>query len=535
MAQSLDLGSVIANFKANTVDFERGVKNVQGGLKRTQKKMEAMRPAFQKMALVGSAAFAGVAAGIGKAVSEAGDAEKISQNFQTTFGDSAGAINDFISEFGSKFAFVESEMRDGANSIGFQLNAMGEIGAEEGEKITESLLTAAGGLSDFFGEQMNVADASKAMAKGLAGNRAQLIDMGFNVLEEDIENAAEAMGMNTKELTKAQEAQVFTKLIMDQTKGSVEGLTDGLDTYTGRKRAFRKVTKETSETLGNAFLPMVTEAFKKIKPVVEQISNWIKENQELTKWILIGTGVLAGLVAIIGMVGLVLPSVITGFTLITGAIGYAIGAIKVVGIAMVGLSAPVLLLIGIFGTLAFIIISKWDLIKAGTKELVEIVKGWFDWLYNKLIGNSVIPDLVNGMVDWFKSLPDKIVSAISKVFDVIVSPFRRAFDKIKSLVPSMKDLLPDVKGAVLGFANKVKSFVPGLATGVQNFGGGLAMVGEEGPELVNLPKGSDVIPNDQMGSNVTVNMYGTKVGDQQDIQSIGQELGFRTRLNPLMR
>jgi hypothetical protein len=37
--------------------------------------------------------------------------------------------------------------------------------------------------------------------------------------------------------------------------------------------------------------------------------------------------------------------------------------------------------------------------------------------------------------------------------------------------------------------------VPGFATGITNFGGGLALVGERGPELVNLPTGSNVITN----------------------------------------
>jgi tape measure domain-containing protein len=39
--------------------------------------------------------------------------------------------------------------------------------------------------------------------------------------------------------------------------------------------------------------------------------------------------------------------------------------------------------------------------------------------------------------------------------------------------------------------------VPGYADGVTNAKGGVALVGERGPELVNLPKGSDVIPNKQ--------------------------------------
>lgn len=38
--------------------------------------------------------------------------------------------------------------------------------------------------------------------------------------------------------------------------------------------------------------------------------------------------------------------------------------------------------------------------------------------------------------------------------------------------------------------------VPGFAAGVKNFVGGRAIVGENGPELLNLPRGSDVIPLD---------------------------------------
>jgi hypothetical protein len=44
--------------------------------------------------------------------------------------------------------------------------------------------------------------------------------------------------------------------------------------------------------------------------------------------------------------------------------------------------------------------------------------------------------------------------------------------------------------------------VPGFAGGVENFAGGMALVGERGPELVNLPRGSDVIPMGRGGGVV---------------------------------
>jgi len=44
--------------------------------------------------------------------------------------------------------------------------------------------------------------------------------------------------------------------------------------------------------------------------------------------------------------------------------------------------------------------------------------------------------------------------------------------------------------------SKTKAF----ATGVRNFGGGTALVGERGPELVQLPSGSNVVPNGQLNA-----------------------------------
>lgn len=48
-----------------------------------------------------------------------------------------------------------------------------------------------------------------------------------------------------------------------------------------------------------------------------------------------------------------------------------------------------------------------------------------------------------------------------------------------------------------------------FATGVKNFGGGAAIVGEEGPELVYLPPGSDVIPSDQTAAMLTPHAGGS--------------------------
>lgn len=69
-----------------------------------------------------------------------------------------------------------------------------------------------------------------------------------------------------------------------------------------------------------------------------------------------------------------------------------------------------------------------------------------------------------------------------------------------------KDIIAGVGEIALGSALKNFQF----ATGVSGFSGGAAIVGERGPELVNLPKGSSVTPNAQLNSmgNNAMQVYG---------------------------
>ena len=96
------------------------------------------------------------------------------------------------------------------------------------------------------------------------------------------------------------------------------------------------------------------------------------------------------------------------------------------------------------------------------------------------------------------------------IIDMINGAIKGAF----SVVPLLKDHVPQI---------------PHFASGVQNFSGGMALVGERGPELVNLPRGSNVIPNNQIGgmgagSSTTVNitLSGVFTGTPSDARKLAQ-------------
>lgn len=50
-----------------------------------------------------------------------------------------------------------------------------------------------------------------------------------------------------------------------------------------------------------------------------------------------------------------------------------------------------------------------NLLGAGVKKIID----FFQWMYDKLIGHSIIPDTVNGIVNWFGKLPNAIGNILS--------------------------------------------------------------------------------------------------------------------------
>tara|TARA_Y100001963_G_scaffold150416_1_gene231472 strand:+ start:1 stop:1617 length:1617 start_codon:yes stop_codon:yes gene_type:complete len=90
---------------------------------------------------------------------------------------------------------------------------------------------------------------------------------------------------------------------------------------------------------------------------------------------------------------------------------------------------------------------------------------------------------VDGVKEAFVSLGEGISSAFSAAIDMFKLLFKSP-SKIPSVAP------PSIDSAAA-------SPPPSFADGVSNFVGGPAIVGEEGPELVHLAKGTTVVPSDK--------------------------------------
>jgi len=229
--------------------------------------------------------------------------------------------------------------------------------------------------------------------------------------------------------------------------------------------------------IGEALLPTLFELMEQIKPMVESLIAWVKANPELTasisKWVAGIGGALAvlgplflaigwiiggvsSLITLVSSLGAVWTAITTVFGVVVTAIGWVVSAIGSIGAAIGLVATPVGWIIGAIAAIA-----------AGATAI------WYYW---------------EPIKDFFKGLWDDVLLIFWWVGENLEKWFLWVWDWIKTIL--------DPLGIISGTFNAIGGMIPGFADGGVSRGG-LALVGERGPELVQLPAGARVFSNEQ--------------------------------------
>jgi TP901 family phage tail tape measure protein len=104
----------------------------------------------------------------------------------------------------------------------------------------------------------------------------------------------------------------------------------------------------------------------------------------------------------------------------------------------------------------------WGIFKAGVRLVWNVVEGFvqgivnfFKWLYDVIVGHSIIPDLINGVVDWFHKLGD----LPQWVWDHMLKPVWDFFvDAKDKVVKNVSQWWGDIKDAWSNIKDSVKSW-----------------------------------------------------------------------------
>ncbi len=160
----------------------------------------------------------------------------------------------------------------------------------------------------------------------------------------------------------------------------------------------------------------------------------------------------------------------------------------------------------------------------GSAILAKIVESWSDLKTIAVDLVRPIADAINAQLDTSSAI-DMLKNTGARMVKIVFA----GFDE--------EALGLNWVGSVASAANNTTAAeIPGNANGTSNWRGGLSWVGERGPELVNLPRGSQVFNNRQSldltsggggGMTIVVNVSDTSLSDTR---KLARELAYETAM-----
>src|SRR6266568_4486806 len=195
----------------------------------------------------------------------------------------------------------------------------------------------------------------------------------------------------------------------DRASGSIKSIKNNmqpmLDTFDRAKSVMKSVKTEVNP-LVPIFQALAT-AFNNVKNAAIAVWNFL---------VPIGNFIAKTLAPYFKQIGFIITTVLVAALILVGAT-----ILLVVG--------AVLLAIGIFTALVAAVLFASTWVHDKIKWLVDTVVGFFKWLWQQLIGGSIIPDIVNGIVKWFTKARDFIVALWTFVIHWIASEWQMLKDR----------------------------------------------------------------------------------------------------------
>jgi TP901 family phage tail tape measure protein len=370
------------------------------------------------------------------------------------------------------------------------------------------------------------------MAKGGIKDASQAV----KVLFSEIQKAPDTMTA-TAEAVKVFGSRAGPALAVAIREGKLS-YTDLLKTISGSKDTINKAADATltpmqrlikiGHQLQVALEPVAASlvtALEKFEPTiikmadgVKKFADWLSklspQQKEMAMKLLLIAAAAGPVLKVVG------PLVTGAGKMVTAISGVRKGIDGLQGVArgakmfenLFGMSPQVLLVIAVIAAIAFlayVIIKNWKPITGffigiwnGIRSVFGAVGKWFTDIFNGAVKGIQI--VWGGIVNFFTGA----VNAIEKAWSGVGAFFKGLWSGVTSIfkgvinfyITGIDTILGGLNG-VIGTVGKVIGLkvaiplIPHFASGTDYFQGGTALVGEKGPELINMPKGSQVINN----------------------------------------
>lgn len=258
-----------------------------------------------------------------------------------------------------------------------------------------------------------------------------------------------------------------------------------------------EAAKPVIEWLINDGLPIAVDFLAEIVDKAADVYNFINDNWPKIEPILLG---------IIGALAIYKGSILAA-TLVTKGISIATtiaaGATTAFGAVLAFITSPIgiaVIAIGALIAIGIAVYKNWDTVKVGFINAIDSIKnaaatvaGFFSSSFSAAY--EAVVCAFQGIGQFFKGVFDGVVGIFKSSVNGWIKIINFLIDKVNKFKVDIPDWVPKIGGKSFGINIPE---IPMLAKGTNYFRGGAAIVGEKGPELVNMRRGSQVLSNSKL-------------------------------------
>lgn len=395
-------------------------KEVEGSLGSVQNRLKDLGPVFTKMAAIGTAAVIGLGVGMKSAIDASNELNN-SLIGLTTVANAFGANADEAKQAAIDLA------KDGLMSVKEASNSLKNLLASkfslpEAIKLMNAFKDAAA-----FNRQgtLKFGEAIEGATQGIKNQNSIMVDnagitKNLSVILTEAGYSAQDLQLVT---TDAGVRMALFNGILKEAAAFSGDAARAAEQLSGKQAILGTQVFNLKAAIGDALAPALTLLIEKITPIVVKLTEWIRANPKLAANLLIAATAIAGLVAVLGSLGLALLAVVP--------------AIKAVGVALLFIQAnPVVLAVAAIIAAIYLLVTNWDKVKSALVAIWEGIKAAFrslvDWFrkeletqqeWNKRWAAS-FSDVMKGQWAWIFEVIDAVkwlAGQVGKITQPIVS------------------------------------------------------------------------------------------------------------------
>ena len=533
------------------------LKSMQTQLQNTEGRVrlfkETSAAAFAKVGIAAAAA----GAGLFKVSEAAADLEALNSQFAQVFDGMETTAGEKLSAVAEKTGIVENRLKGSYTQIAAFAKTTG-METADAMNLSERAMVAVADSAAFY--DRSIEETTESLQSFLKGNYENDAALGLSCTETTRNAAANKLyGKSFQELSEEQKQLTLLQMVEDANRlsGAVGQAARESDTWTNQLGNLKQAWQDTLAAVGSAVLPDVVQGLKtmtstltenkdKIKAVASQISGMVKPIfsfviEHFDTIVSLIPGVLAGIMSC-KTIGTLAPVIAT----VAGKVKDAGGVFKALNAAMrahpIGLVITGISLLIAAGVTLYqksekfrnFVNACWSAIKTVISVVVGSVKGKIQLLINiaGVLKNAFIK-AKSTIINAWNGIKSSAVGCLNKIKEKI----QPLLDKIKSFVDLIKkakqkwdDWLGGGGGGFDNVLSAVKDTVDSNALGTAYYKGGLTHINERGGEIVNLPKGTQIIPHDvsvkqgqtEKAINVYVTVQGNVIGNESFLDQMGE-------------